>query len=362
MRSSSSSSSDPVGNAARRGTPRPRRRCRTRAPTSFAVAPQQMLVERGVVLLGRRHHVGLVLQRALAEGEPDRREVLLLAPQPHVPPTLARLAAVHRDDDGVLGRAGVEATRRPEPRARRAPHRSPDDRTSRALDECADREVGVEPAQPGGRRRPRVPTARRAAAATPMSAAEHVVRQQLVGVRRRTPSGSRPSTRKPVRPCVDERAQAADRRRPRPACRRRQPRAPRARTTRSGSARGTRRRRGSRSTAGGGAAAATKRTRSASSELGDAGRRDFAELCVTVEAARHRRRRRARRRDARERGQRPHGDVEPFERLDAADEQQHRWSPRPRAVRGRRVGRPARRRRGSTPGRHDLDAARASAP
>ena len=49
------------------------------------VAAQQVLVELGVVLLRRRHHVRLVPQRPLAEREPDRGDVLLLAPHPHVP-------------------------------------------------------------------------------------------------------------------------------------------------------------------------------------------------------------------------------------------------------------------------------------
>ena len=37
-----------------------------RRAVELQVAAQQVLVERGVVLLGRRHHVGLVVQRALA--------------------------------------------------------------------------------------------------------------------------------------------------------------------------------------------------------------------------------------------------------------------------------------------------------
>ncbi len=67
-----------------------------------------MLVELLVVLLGRRHHVGLVLQGALAEGEPDRREVLLLTAQPHVPPALTRLAAIDGDEDRVLVELSLE--------------------------------------------------------------------------------------------------------------------------------------------------------------------------------------------------------------------------------------------------------------
>ena len=50
------------------------------------VAAQQVLVQLLGVLLRRRHHVRLVAQRALAEGQPHRGEVLLLAGQAHVPP------------------------------------------------------------------------------------------------------------------------------------------------------------------------------------------------------------------------------------------------------------------------------------
>ena len=68
-----------------------------------AVPAQEVLVERGVVLLGRRHHVGLVVQGALAQVEPDGEDVLLLAPHPHEPAPLAGLVvALDRGDHGVL--------------------------------------------------------------------------------------------------------------------------------------------------------------------------------------------------------------------------------------------------------------------
>src|ERR671911_2359588 len=62
---------------------------RERAPEQPEVASQQVLVERSLVLLGRRHHVGLVLQRALAQVEPDREHSLLLACDAHEPAALA---------------------------------------------------------------------------------------------------------------------------------------------------------------------------------------------------------------------------------------------------------------------------------
>src|SRR4051794_30534602 len=76
---------------------------RERGAVQLEVAAQEVLVELAVVLLGRRHHVGLVVQRALAEREPDRERVLLLARHAHVPAALTRLATVDRGDGGVLG-------------------------------------------------------------------------------------------------------------------------------------------------------------------------------------------------------------------------------------------------------------------
>src|ERR671910_1254570 len=80
-----------------------------RAPEQPEVASQQVLVERSLVLLGPRHHVGLVLQRALAQVEPDREHVLLLPPHAHEPPALARLlVALHGRHHGVLVALPVE--------------------------------------------------------------------------------------------------------------------------------------------------------------------------------------------------------------------------------------------------------------
>ena len=125
----------PVGSTARRrrrasrgcGRARPRRAASTgswptrntasSAPIAKAravelqVAAQQVLVEARVVLLGRRHHVGLVVQGALAQREPDREDVLLLAPKPHEPAPLARLAvAVDRGHHRVGRPAARPAT------------------------------------------------------------------------------------------------------------------------------------------------------------------------------------------------------------------------------------------------------------
>src|ERR671911_990325 len=80
-----------------------------RAPEQPEVASQQVLVERSLVLLGPRHHVGLVLQRALAQVEPDREHVLLLPPHAHEPPAFARLlVALDGRHHGVLVALPVE--------------------------------------------------------------------------------------------------------------------------------------------------------------------------------------------------------------------------------------------------------------
>ena len=84
------------------------------------VAAQQVLVELGVVLLGRRHHVGLVAQRPLAEREPDGGDVLLLAPHPHVPAPRHLGVTVDRRDDLVAGPRRRPATSRWHARGRRA--------------------------------------------------------------------------------------------------------------------------------------------------------------------------------------------------------------------------------------------------
>ena len=164
------------------------------------VAPQQVLVELGVVLLGRRHHVGLVAQGALAEREPHRGEVLLLAAHPHVPAALARLAPVDGGDHRVVGPGRRPATRRCAARGRRARRR----RTGRTCaheqaTSDADGEVGVEAAQAGGGERPRV------AAAAGGGADAHLPGQARRSpaarrCRRRTPRGRDPRTRKPVWP------------------------------------------------------------------------------------------------------------------------------------------------------------------
>ena len=78
------------------------------------VAAQQVLVQLGDVLLRRRHHVRLVAQRALAERQPHRGELLVLAAHAHVPPHAAVVRAVDRDDvvgfGGQLGEPPVDPT------------------------------------------------------------------------------------------------------------------------------------------------------------------------------------------------------------------------------------------------------------
>src|SRR5207244_3994167 len=58
------------------------------------VPPQEVLVELLVVLLRRRHDVGLVVEGPLPQGEPDGEGVLLLTLHPEVPPPLLGSAAV----------------------------------------------------------------------------------------------------------------------------------------------------------------------------------------------------------------------------------------------------------------------------
>jgi hypothetical protein len=80
-----------------------------RPAVELEVAAQQVLVEGGVVLLGRRHDVRLVVQRALAQVEPDREQVLALAPDPHEPPALARLLVAHDGrHHGIVGALTLE--------------------------------------------------------------------------------------------------------------------------------------------------------------------------------------------------------------------------------------------------------------
>ena len=73
------------------------------------VAAQQVLVQLGGVLLRRRHHVRLVAQRALAEGDPHRRDVLLLAGHPHEPPALVAIGTI----DGAHGGCRTGERRQP---------------------------------------------------------------------------------------------------------------------------------------------------------------------------------------------------------------------------------------------------------
>src|SRR5581483_3057989 len=75
---------------------------RERGAVQLEVAAQEVLVELLVVLLGRGHHVRLVVQRALAQGEPDRERVLLLTLHAHVPTALIAVAAIDGGDRRVL--------------------------------------------------------------------------------------------------------------------------------------------------------------------------------------------------------------------------------------------------------------------
>ena len=69
----------------RPGTPRPRSPMQNAAPWSLRLRRSRCSKNCAVVLLRRRHHVGLVVQRALAQREPDGEDVLLLAVHPDVP-------------------------------------------------------------------------------------------------------------------------------------------------------------------------------------------------------------------------------------------------------------------------------------
>jgi hypothetical protein len=55
-----------------------------------------------MVLFGRRRHVGLVLQRALTQGEPHGDEVLLHTAEADVPPSFARFAPIDRGNHGIV--------------------------------------------------------------------------------------------------------------------------------------------------------------------------------------------------------------------------------------------------------------------
>ena len=89
MRSSSSSSTMRGRHPAHQvdGVLGPRQKA---MPVEVGVAPQEVGEDLGHVLLGGRHELGLVVEGALAEGEPDRDEVLLLALEPQVPPVRGR--------------------------------------------------------------------------------------------------------------------------------------------------------------------------------------------------------------------------------------------------------------------------------
>src|SRR5207302_695820 len=69
---------------------------RERGAIELHVASQQVLVELCVVLLGRGHDIGLVVQRALSKREPDREGVLLLTLHADEPTTLITITAINR--------------------------------------------------------------------------------------------------------------------------------------------------------------------------------------------------------------------------------------------------------------------------
>ena len=129
----------------------------------LVVAAQQQLHHVGPVLLGCRHHVRLVAQRALAEREPHGGEVLLVTEHAHVPARLAERgvvagAPIDRGDQrivgGELGEPGVDL-RRAGRRAGEPTWRS-DIGGSFAEYELAGGQIGVQPTQAGGGEAPRV--------------------------------------------------------------------------------------------------------------------------------------------------------------------------------------------------------------
>ena len=75
----------------------------------LGVAAQQVLIDLPLVLLGVGQEVRLVLQRALAEREPDGGEVALLAFQSEEPAVDRGIGVVvDGDSDGVLVELGCE--------------------------------------------------------------------------------------------------------------------------------------------------------------------------------------------------------------------------------------------------------------
>ena len=72
------------------------------APTRRSLRRNRFSYSSTRVLLGRRQHVGLVAQRALAERHPHRRELLLVATHPHVPTHGPVGGPIDRDDVVVI--------------------------------------------------------------------------------------------------------------------------------------------------------------------------------------------------------------------------------------------------------------------
>src|SRR5690606_38219970 len=216
------------------------------------VQPQQVLVEGARVLLRRRHDVGLVVQGALAQVEPDREDVLGLTPHPHEPPSLARGAvALDGLHDRVLRPLALEPTldagrelvellrgRRTLDHGRTLPARPPGGASRVGLSRRRSPACG-----PPGRRRcaaawprssttcSRGPGGPRRTTGPPPAAGW----RGSGGRGRRRPGGR--AARRGSR-CARARPACAGRRPPPPrrGCRRRPPRARPARTTRSGSA------------------------------------------------------------------------------------------------------------------------------
>ena len=130
------------------------------APTKPSLRRRRFSYSAGDVLLGRGHHVRLVPQRALAERDPDRRELLVLAPQSDEPPPAVPLLAVDRFDRPVR-RGGRPAIRRCLRSSRSRASSAQASVTPTTLGACHHRgpgdEIAVDPTKPSRREAPGEP-------------------------------------------------------------------------------------------------------------------------------------------------------------------------------------------------------------
>ena len=154
---------------------------------------------------GAGMHVGLVAQRALAERQPDRDVVLLLAGHAHVPARLVVvLAAVDRLDHRVVGgerrRASAVDLRLRVGRATSCVVQVAHRVGSRAGHQLAHGEVGVDPPQARRGEAPTCSCRARRRRAGPDAAPRAPGRRGSAPMYRANADGSRSGTRKPLSP------------------------------------------------------------------------------------------------------------------------------------------------------------------